>query len=182
MVNKNSNGVTGMLLAAFLMVIIGVSLIGIISQTANAAVTKSSAQQFVALPREEIAGQDINTTKNTTLTYVPTGWKVVDCPLTNVKAYNTTYAGTAIDTILAEDTDYVVDESAGIISFLNTSQMVSSTYNNITSVSYSYCSDDYLNSSWGRTVLPLVGGFFALAILGVGLALFFKVGKVTGLI
>ena len=49
-------------------------------------------------------------------------------------------------------------------------------YNNAL-VDYTYCNEGYMDSSWGRTVINLVPGFFALAILGASLLLFYSVAK-----
>ena len=183
---SQQNGVTGILIAAFVMVILGVSLIGVISQQANAAVAKERTVQAVTLPRNISGGYTVNVSMPTTLTNAPAGWKVLDCPISNVLVWNTTIAGVS-DGLLTVTTDYTVDAAAGTISFLNSTDLggnadLGTVYNNLTNVRYDYCADTYLNSGWGRTVLPLVGGFFALALLGVGIALFFQAGKQTGLI
>jgi len=186
---SQQNGVTGILIAAFVMVILGVSLIGVISQQANAAVAKERTVQAVTIPRNESfsnANYTVNVSKSTAFTNAPTGWKVLDCPISNVLVWNTTIAGVS-DGLLTVTTDYTVDAAAGTISFLNSTDLggnadLGTVYNNLTNVRYDYCADTYLNSGWGRTVLPLVGGFFALALLGVGIALFFQAGKQTGLI
>ena len=46
---------------------------------------------------------------------------------------------------------------------------------------YTFCPDDYLNSTWGRSVLATVPGFFALALLGVALWMFYAVFRNVGL-
>ena len=173
---NEKTGVTGILIGAFLMVIIGVSLIGVIADQANSAVDLTRVPaEAVAITHNATAQNDVDETVVTTLANPPTGWKKADCLLTGVVVTNSTGVAMTVDT------DYLVDLTAGTISFLNTSETYY-TYDNTTNVKYDYCSDDYLNSSWGRTVLPLVAGFFALAILGVGIALFFKAGKATGII
>lgn len=56
---------------------------------------------------------------------------------------------------------------------VNTAAMSSNASGSVcTSVSQGGCSGAalYLTSSWGATVLKLVPGFFALGILGIGLA------------
>ena len=115
---------------------------------------------------------------NITLANVPTSWKVLDCPVASVVVENTT-AGTY--TALVEGTDYDLFASTGIIHMLNTGSTDAGDFNT-TYISYNYCGDEYLNSAWGRTVLSLVIGFFALALLGVGIWLFYSVFKEVGLI
>ena len=53
---------------------------------------------------------------------------------------------------------------------------------NDTYISYAYCGDNYLNSAWGRTVLNLVAGFFALALLGIGIGTFYSIAKDANII
>lgn len=109
---------------------------------------------------------------NITVTYAPTGWKVEDCPLTNVVVTNTT--GTA----LTLNTDYKLFASAGLVQMLNTSSTVVAAMGNNVVMNYEYCGDGYLNSSWGRTVLNTNVGLFALAILAVVLlAVYLLLGK-----
>jgi hypothetical protein len=81
-------------------------------------------------------------------------------------------------------TDYVLTASTGTYKLVNSATALATlpTANNNTYATYNYCSDDYLNSSWGRTVLNLVAGFFAIAILLTSIALFYSVGKDTGII
>ena len=56
------------------------------------------------------------------------------------------------------------------------------TGSNLTNVGYTYCGDDYMNIAWGRSILNLVAGFFALGILGVGIGLFYSIAKDAGII
>jgi len=52
---------------------------------------------------------------------------------------------------------------------LNNTEVLNGTVSNGTFISYTYCEDGYLVDSWNRSVLNLVPGFFALAILGAAL-------------
>jgi hypothetical protein len=101
---------------------------------------------------------------NFTVTNVPTGWKLEtanDCLLVNVAVKNGTL------TTLTEDTDYYFNTETGVVTLLNTSTNVRLITNNATYVDYTYCSDDYLNTSWGRTILNTNVGFLAIAVLAV---------------
>jgi len=115
---------------------------------------------------------------NITMANAPSGWKTTDCPLTSVTVLNTT-AGTYA--ALSEGTDYDLFATTGIIHMLNTLDNDGGTFNT-TYVNYIHCEDDYLNSSWGRSILGTVPGFFALALLGVSLWLFYTVFKQVGII
>ncbi len=53
--------------------------------------------------------------------------------------------------------------------------------NNTYNVSYTFEGDEYVVGSRNRTILNLVPGFFALALLGIGIGLFYAVGKREGI-
>ena len=113
-----------------------------------------------------------------TLTNNPTNWKVDDCPITAFVLKNNS------GTVLTETTDYVLTASAGTFVFVDNA-LLNNTINmstNETLATYEYCSDEYLNLGWGRTVIDLVPGFFAIALLLVSIGLFYSVGKETGII
>lgn len=114
----------------------------------------------------------INTTAEYTVTNAPTGWKVQDCPLTSFVVAN------ASGSPLTLTDDYTVDLDEGTYQLLNT-ENTNTTLGlyptNNTYVSYKYCGDNYLNSSWGRTSLDLIPGLFALALFIIGVALFYSV-------
>ena len=76
--------------------------------------------------------------------------------------------------------DYTFTESTGVIVFNNTANVNLST-SNLTTATYQYCESDYLTQGWNRTILNLVPGFFALALLGIGIGLFYAVGKREGI-
>jgi len=100
---------------------------------------------------------------NLTVTNYPTTWKIEDCPLTSVVVSNDT-------TALTVDTDYVVYASSGVIQLLNTTETENGTIGNSVLVDYTYCADNYVNTSWGRTILGTNVGIYALAILLVVIA------------
>lgn len=97
---------------------------------------------------------------NITLTYAPTSWKQEDCPLTNVVVKNDT--GTLTLTL---DTDYYVVASTGTISMLNTTSTNVSSMGDDVLITYEYCGDNYVSASWGRSVLGINVGLYAIAIL-----------------
>ena len=111
---------------------------------------------------------------NLTVTNAPTGWKVTDCPLTSISFGNVTLDWTS-------GTDYEAVPTSGVIALKNTTATQFG-YANSTRADYTYCADDYLNSSWGRSILLTVPGFFALGILGVALWLFYSVFRNLGII
>ncbi len=167
--------ITNKIVLAFVTLIIGVVLIGSIATQSLAVTETTAASETKALTIDNDI--DINETEVYTVTNNPTGWKVTDCPLTNLVISN--QSGTA----LTVTTDYIPTLSAGTYTMVNNSDTIEliGAYNN-TYVTYSYCGDDYMNLTWGRTIINLLAGFFALAILGLSVGLFYSVGKDTGII
>jgi hypothetical protein len=83
--------------------------------------------------------------------------------------------------ILTDGVDYNwVDDGSrarGSLSLVNTLNLNTS-LSNTTTITYDYCTEDYLAEGWGRTVLNMVPGFFALAILiGVAFVIFWILKK-----
>jgi len=163
---------TSKLITGFVAVLIGLVLL------TQIAVSEQTVTQTKGIVGEEhaltLTGYPaINTTATYTVTNAPTGWKVTDCPLTNFAIKN--QSGSA----LTLTDDYTVTLSTGVYLLKNTvnTNTTSKLYGpyNKTYVTYNYCGDNYINSSWGRTSLDLAPGLFALALMGVGIALFYRV-------
>jgi len=177
----NNLGMTGILVAGFVLLLLGAVLVGPISSEGLSKTSFSRASETISIPRNGTAGAayDVNETINTTLGQPPIGWKLNDCLLSNI---NVTNSSRSIQ--FTSGTDYVLSTTTGIIQWLNTSDTGKggNAYNNLSIVSYSYCGDDYLNSSWGRTVLNLVPGFFAIAVMLAGVGIFFSIGKQAGIV
>lgn len=162
------------LILAFVTLIIGAVLIGSIATQGLAVTGKTSVVNEaidITTARLTDAGS-INTSKTFTVTNNPTSWKVNDCPLTTV-----VYGNSSDDYALT--TDYTVDLSTGVITLVNSSAVVYGT--NDTLVDYVYCGDDYMNLGWGRTLINLVSGFFAIAMLMISVGLFFSIAKDNGI-
>ena len=161
MEQKNIN----LLVLAFVALIIGVVLIGSIAGNVNDRTDKT----FVANETLDISGArladtilSIDPSYPFTITNPPTNWKISDCPITSFVFRNQTQVDTATGT------DYTFFPANGTLLLKNsTIYHIDGTIQvlNITTMSYVYCEDDYLNSSWGRSVLKTVPGFFALALL-----------------
>ncbi len=183
-----SLGNTQKLLLAFVTLILGAVLIGVIASQSIAVTEK---QGVVNASLGDLTTCFVNSSWwfepdislaacNLTVVNIPTSWKIEDCPIADVSVRN----GTADDMTL--DTDYTLDAASGSINILNsTGNQGWNTPNpsdNLTYVDYTYCADDYLNLSWGRIVVNLVGGFFAIALLLVSVGLFFDVAKDNNII
>ena len=116
----------------------------------------------------------VNTSDEFTIVNPPTTWRVDECPITDFVLSND--SGSPLTNIV----DYTFTASTGVIVFNNT-DIVNVSTSNTTSADYQYCNSNYLTQGWQRTVLDLVPGFFALGILGIGIGLFYSVGRREGL-
>jgi len=170
------NGNVKLLVGAFLALIVGISLLGIVATSGN------KITDMITIAGEEIdytsavgvAGA-INSSVEFTIDTdnIPDGWRVSGCPISSFDLYNST------DSLVA-DTDYTFTASTGVITFSDTDNVNNGATVNTTTATYVYCNEDYLTQGWNRTIINLVPGFFALALMGVGLGLFFAIGKNEG--
>ncbi len=179
MESKNIN----FLILAFVLLVVGSVLISTIATETNARIDKETiAGETLSLEPVRISDNVLSYDPAVELTIAlsPVGWEQTDCPITNFVLYNQTGTEVAITT------DYLFTPSTGVLTIVNSTIWFSDGSSiqpeNDTTVDYTYCDDDYLNSSWGRAVLTTVPGFFALALLGVALWLFYNVFSSIGLI
>lgn len=108
----------------------------------------------------------------------PTGWKAETdgCPLTGIAIKNAT------NTALTRDTHYTFYPTNGSWTLKGTTVNTSHFWaNNNSYVSYTYCGDDYMNLGWGRSILSVAVGMFALALLAVSVGLFYSIARDYGL-
>jgi len=168
-------GTTGKLVLAFVTLLIGIVLVGVIATQGLVVTDKlviTDEAQDIASARE--GGNTINSSIEFTITNPPTSWKSTDCPLTSITLGNDS-------TDFTVTTDYVITDSTGVFSLVNSTAWIGSA-SNTSNIDYTYCGDDYMNLSWGRTLINLIAGFFAIAILMVSLGLFYSIAKDTGVI
>lgn len=162
------------LLTAFLALIVGISLIGVIATTSNeitGTVNISGETIDYSSARESETGA-VDTTEFT-IANPPTTWRITECPITGLVLYNDSGSLTNV-------VDYSFTASTGIIVFNNTAN-VNGSESNVTTATYQYCDSEYLTQGWNRSVLKMVPGFFALALLGVSIGLFYAVGRREGI-
>jgi hypothetical protein len=170
------------LLMAFLALIVGMALLGQIA-TSSYAITAPIyvIDESLDISSARIAdAKDLDVSVNLYVSNRYTDdWRVTaerpsECDISqNFVLKNQTGATTALTT------DYTIS-ATGVVNVKN----VTILYNaptNITSVSYSYCESDYVVSRWARNSITLVSGLFAIALLGVGLGLFYSLAKDAGL-
>lgn len=166
--------VVNKLVIAFVTLIVGIALLSQVSVISLDATDKTSVNNE-AVTIIKYDNVSVNTTRVYTLTNAPTGWKTADCPLASIVLSNSS------GTVFTITTDYLVTPAAGTFTLKNTTA-TTQTADNKTYVDYTYCADDYLNLSWGRSVINYVPGFFAIALLLVSLGFFYSVAKEAGIL
>lgn len=158
----------------FIVVILGVVFIGIIASQ----VLENTEQDYVAnesinIAPARLAAGSINTTYQFTLGQAPDSWKLnnADCQINNFFFRNQT------GSTLSSGTAYTLTAGTGKLVLANVANL-NGTQSNITTVSYNYCGNDYLNQGFGRSTLKLTVGMIALAILvGIVSLIYFYVRK-----
>ena len=164
-----------MLIGAFICLIVGVSLVGVVATESNAVtdMITISGESIDYTTAVQVNGT-INESVEFTIANVPSGWRITGCPVSSFDLYNTSSS-------LVLTTDYTFNTATGIITFKNSAN-VNGTATNVTTATYVYCDKEYLTQSWNRTIINLVPGFFALALMGVAIGLFYGVMKKEGIL
>ena len=156
--DKNSS-VIGIIISVFIAILLGVVMLSISADQVNDITGLVANTDSAAVMTFDAAG--INETLEYTVTNAPTGWKSASdggCALTNFVLSN------ASGSALTLTTDYIVDLQYGTYTMVNTTATAYLGATNTTIASYTTCPDGY-QTSFGGTVLNMVPGFFALAIL-----------------
>jgi len=189
MVEKSS---AALLIIGFFTLILGVALLTTIAEQEQVLVSKTQVlnESFHFYNcRTENENPTINETAptcNRTFTNAPAGWKLTGddaCPLTHIVVRNCTAD------VLTITTDYLTDTTRGILMLVNTSDTTCGTVTgnnhdqeNYTYMDYRYCPDNYLTQAWTRSVMDVVVGFFAIALLLVSVGIFYAIMKKEGII
>lgn len=165
-----------MLIGAFLSIIVGISLIGVVASTGNEITNliNVSAENISYASARNVTGGQILGGHTYYIANIPSGWRVTECPITGFKLHNSSG-------VLTNLVDYNFTASTGAIMF-NNSANVNGSASNTTTATYQLCPDNYLTQGWNRTVINLVPGFFALALMAIGVGLFYGVMKQEGLL
>lgn len=162
-----------MLIGAFLAIIVGISLVGVVATTGNriTSTINISAENISYASAREASTGAVDTTAFS-IANSPTTWRITGCPITGLILHNSSSSLTNI-------VDYTFTASTGAIVFNNTAN-VNGSASNTTTATYQYCDDEYLTQGWNRTIINLVPGFFALALMAVGVGLFYGVMRNEG--
>lgn len=177
-----------MLITAFVALIIGISLIGVVATQEQGYTTKTGilneSQTTTCIASGTIGS--VNYTTSYQITNEPTTWMTDSSDNTCYTTMVELRAGNG--TVLVEDTDYTFTDRWGNFTLINTlatnSSICGSTVaaSNKTMIDYDYCGTDYLVQSWQRSVLDLVPGFFGLALLLISVGLFYNIARREGIL
>jgi hypothetical protein len=185
MVKESNNGI--LLVSAFVCLFLGLALIVVIANQTN-AVTDTTVvnNELLNINSAKYADGATNTSVGFSIANIVSAtntWRseVDACNIATIsEGTSNLIIRNSSGTRFTLNTDYKVSQTNGSITFQQTNA-VNGTLSNNTYVSYHYCPDTYV-SGWSGTMLDFVPGFFALALLGCSLALFYGVAKNTGLV
>ena len=170
---------TSKIILGFIALIVGISLIApIATNTEGVTNTITISNETIDINSDRtIAGacpMGVNGTNAIQITNSPSGWKTLGCPVTSFVLKNQTGVTATVTT------DYVFYPANGTLMLKNTSKWgICDVSINDTYASYTYCGDDYVQEAWQRTILDLISGFIALALLTASVAIFYSVGKAS---
>lgn len=80
--------------------------------------------------------------------------------------------------------NYTVDYVNQRISFVNSTyySLGGGSVNNLTTVDYQYYPNSYITMQFGRDSVNMIGGFFALSLVALGVGLFLSIAKDNGIV
>lgn len=165
--------VLGKIILGAVLVILGAVIIGVIADMTNEKTTQSPIDnELVTITGARLVNADINGTYPFTIANAPTGWRASnsDCNINKYALTNGTFTYTVT-------TDYTLS-TAGVLYLVNSTNMRKNP-TNLTYVSYRYCGNEYVNSSWARSVLNMTGGFIAIMLLAAAVGIFYSVYQQT---
>ncbi len=177
------NKTLGILLAGFIALIVGVSLIAVVA-TEEQKVTTPAYVQDEAL--------DISSARDAEQNYLTINESVgfvLDKATTNINAWKLDSPECGLDQapiftngsrVFVEGIDYTIN-ATGNIGLKDTYEMNTSVIN-ATTISYTYCGEDYLTEGWTRSILDIVIGFFGIALMLVSVGIFWQVAKEEGIL
>jgi hypothetical protein len=187
---EKGNNTIGLLIGAFVCLFLGLALIGVVADQANKATDLSNTVQTVTLVKGNGAAVNGN---NITIDYTITGLagsntgvqSFGECSLdtlgtvSNILVFNTTGSEQMDNGVCSSLTnDFYYIEGENTIKLCNSVTMNQSS---TVQLRYRNCPNDYVGG-WAGNMLVLVPGFFALALLGCSIALFYSVAKLNGIL
>lgn len=176
---------TNKLIMAFVTLIIGVVLLNVMASQTLVVTDSTASSSYVTGPTIVRWGPDnnVNTTNATALAALSTTTGVDRNTAVGCGGWDTSriyvYNGSGTD--LNGNYTVTCTGNDAWITYGNTTYMVNSQIGNTSRVYYNYYPMSYLEQGWTRTILNMIPGFFALALLAVALALFYSVAKDYGI-
>lgn len=177
----------GIIISVAIAILLGAILIGIIADNVAERQKFVSYTETVDISPVRLAGGTINYTATVRLlasdilAHPASGnWRTdyTECAISSVNYYNQSGA------LMSNSADYTwVEDGNGIVGWLRpkNSANLNSSLANTTTIVYTTCADDFVVAGWGRTVMNMVPGFFAIAILLAGAFVIFWILKEEGI-
>lgn len=167
------NRSVGLVVLVAVTILFGIIAIGVIADQLNSKTSLITKTTSITIPR--YANMTVRGTNIWLNDTIFAGWRAEhpECEVATIILYNQT------GEIMTDPTDYVFVIDIGRLRLQNTENLNTST-SNTTNVKYTYCPDDYI-TGWPQTVLNLIPGFFAIALIGAGLFLLWKAAEAEGL-
>ena len=168
-------GSLGKVIFAFLLLLIGISLLVVTATQTNEKVTLLRGTQVIDTTLGRYGdGNLINESYVYTVTTV--GDTSVDCPFTDFVLTNVTGQERVAG-------NYTFINGGRYLTYVNGTAMInltdaagaSGTLENTTYINYTYCPAGYMQQGWGRSTIKIVPGFFALALMAIGIGLFWDI-------
>lgn len=160
----------GKLIASFIMLIIGVSLIVVAATSTNAVTELSQRTDTIDIAGARLAG-GVNVNSSYPFTLTNTGVNTYKFDYSECRPSTITFKNVT-GTTLVEDTAYIYNPTNATLFLINGTGSYAAT-SNTTTAAFSYCGDGYVTLSWGRSALDTGIGLFGIALFlgAVGLAL-----------
>jgi hypothetical protein len=167
------NKTIGIIISVAIVALMGAILVQIIADNAYPKTVRTAiASETINIAPARLAGNAINASYYFHLAKgcpYATAWREdagSECQIDYNWVKNS--SGAALtdpdDVVKVSNGAVCTDYPSGDVHFVN-SALMNSTITNTTTISYSYCADDYMTQSWSRTILNMVPGFFILGIL-----------------
>jgi len=179
------NNNTSKLIGGFVVLIIGLVLLTQISVGTNTNTKLIAVQDRLTI--EKVPPGNLTGPNNITYVYqlslLDDAWRqdITECSKatlatgTNIIIYNSTGAEMMNNGACSGDTnEYYIIEGASTLKICN-ANFVNGTANTYVDVRYQTCPTGYMGANWGRTALDLIPGLFAIALMLVGVGLFYSV-------
>lgn len=174
-------------IGAFVVIMLGVIITGIVATNALSATALTTTTDTQTLTEARLGGGALNETYYFTLSK--------DARIGTFRYDDSANCGvstltlkTSNGTLLTEgatcgsNKDYVYTDNVNLNFCNSLGTNASASYTNTTTATYSSCPDTFVTGSFGRTAINLIPGFFGIAVMLVGVGLFYSVAKREGLI